>query len=274
MKNTIYTIFIISFILITSCSNSLETKYHTIRYILDTNNVYETYTIVDGSKLARPTAPVKNKHIFTGWYKDTGLLDLWNFDKDIVTSDINLYAGWDAEKYYVGSKGPTGGWIFYDDEEDGIDNIPGFRYMEVSPVDHPKTDEGTFSDLKIWGDNQQDIEGADEIYIGAGIQNTLDIITGESATDNAANLCANYSITVDGIVYDDWFLPSIGEIKEIYNKLAETKIVVFSDLGYWTSTETSKYSAWSYDLHLDSPWQQIGLTSKNSYKLIRPVRCF
>lgn len=49
-----------------------------------------------GTKLARPNAPVKNGYTFDGWYKDTAGATAWNFDTDVVTSDVTLYAKWTA----------------------------------------------------------------------------------------------------------------------------------------------------------------------------------
>lgn len=49
-----------------------------------------------GSKLAdlNVTAPVKEGYLFTGWYKDEACTMAWDDEKDTITSDITLYAGW------------------------------------------------------------------------------------------------------------------------------------------------------------------------------------
>jgi len=47
-----------------------------------------------GSKLSKPvTEPVKADHAFYAWYRDTDFTLKWDFDNDIVTSVVNLYAG-------------------------------------------------------------------------------------------------------------------------------------------------------------------------------------
>lgn len=47
-----------------------------------------------GTTIAAPDAPVKDGFAFGGWYKDTDCTDGWNFNTDVVTADITLYAKW------------------------------------------------------------------------------------------------------------------------------------------------------------------------------------
>lgn len=50
---------------------------------------------IKGKRLTTPTTPVKNENIFAGWYKDQNFNTLWNFDNDIVSSNITLYSKWE-----------------------------------------------------------------------------------------------------------------------------------------------------------------------------------
>lgn len=45
--------------------------------------------------LSKPSDPKKSGYKFAGWYKDKGLTTLWNFEKDVVSSDMTLYAKWE-----------------------------------------------------------------------------------------------------------------------------------------------------------------------------------
>jgi len=47
-----------------------------------------------GGKVTKPSDPTLMDYIFDGWYKETTSTTLWNFDVDVVTSDITLYAKW------------------------------------------------------------------------------------------------------------------------------------------------------------------------------------
>lgn len=46
------------------------------------------------SKISKPDYPSEEESDFLGWYKGTDFIEKWDFDKDTVTSNITLYAGW------------------------------------------------------------------------------------------------------------------------------------------------------------------------------------
>jgi uncharacterized repeat protein (TIGR02543 family) len=53
--------------------------------------------VSSGGKVARPTDPARGGYFFTGWYRDAAYSQVWDFDTDVVTSDITLYANWVSE---------------------------------------------------------------------------------------------------------------------------------------------------------------------------------
>ena len=99
-----------------------------------------------------------------------------------------------------------------------------------------------------WGCSQTEITGADGTAIGTGAQNTLDILAGCSEDGIAAKLCADYGITVDGITYDDWFLPSKDELNLFYLKKEEI-LGDFEDAIYSSSSQYSGIGSWSQDFY-------------------------
>lgn len=50
--------------------------------------------VESGHSFAAPTNPIRNGFLFTGWYTDEACTDLWDFDTDTVTDDMELHAGW------------------------------------------------------------------------------------------------------------------------------------------------------------------------------------
>ena len=50
--------------------------------------------IIAGDTIERPKEPSADGYRFDGWYQDTACTKAWNFDEDIVQSDITLYARW------------------------------------------------------------------------------------------------------------------------------------------------------------------------------------
>ena len=85
-------------------------------------------------------------------------------------------------------------------------------------------------------------------------------------TSGAANLADAYTRTVSGVVYGDWFLPSKGELNQMYgNRVA---IGGFSSDTYWSSSEYDGNFAWSQCFN--DGFQCRNYKSATLY--VRPVR--
>ncbi|MDE7266054.1 MAG: BspA family leucine-rich repeat surface protein, partial [Lachnospiraceae bacterium] len=60
---------------------------------------YATYTEIQwGSIIKCPTSPQAEGYKFTGWYKDAACRTLWFFEKNTITNNITLYAGWEESE--------------------------------------------------------------------------------------------------------------------------------------------------------------------------------
>ena len=58
--------------------------------------------IIDyGTKVAKPADPTMTGYSFSGWYKDAGCTNAWDFNLDIVTGNTTLYAKWVINSYAV-----------------------------------------------------------------------------------------------------------------------------------------------------------------------------
>ncbi len=139
--------------------------------------------------------------------------------------------------YLVGDRGPTGGWIIHDK---GYDS-DGWRYLEAAPED--QTTGWTMGDWAPWGCNGKSIPGARKTAIGTGMQNTKAILQECNEPLIASRRCADYR----GGGKDDWFLPSLDELKAIYLHLYKQGLAGLGLAGYWSSSETTKGYAWFYN---------------------------
>lgn len=201
---------------------------------------------------------------FKGWdtQADGTGVRFFEGDKIILKSDLELYAIFGM--FVVGDRGPSGGYIFYDDESDGVDNISEFRFLEVASNDIVGVP---------WGTTGSSVLGADGTAIGTGAQNTLDIIAGDVSTTNAAHACADYYVEYNDTTYDDWFLPSKDELNVLFDNLKTNSFVGFQNCYYWSSSESSPYSAWVQSGDYAQTIYKHLVTSTD-FAYVRPVRAF
>lgn len=60
----------------------------------DGNPKLSNQTVDKGSLVTKPAAPTKENFDFDDWYKEADCKTKWNFETDIVTENVTLYAGW------------------------------------------------------------------------------------------------------------------------------------------------------------------------------------
>ena len=61
----------------------------------------DTLEVTENSLIPKPADPTKAGHTFGGWYKEGALTNLWNFDTEVVTADLTLYAKWLPKEFTV-----------------------------------------------------------------------------------------------------------------------------------------------------------------------------
>jgi len=117
-----------------------------------------------------------------------------------------------------------------------------------------------------WGCYLTKIIGADGYAVGTGNQNTVDIVNDCPDDGTAAKIC--YDLVLSG--YDDWYLPSIGELSLMYTYLKTNGLGGFVNDAYWSSTQSDFNEAYMMDFFDGS------LTSINkdiTYR-VRAIRAF
>ena len=208
-------------------------------------------------------------------------------------------------EYSVGDIGPAGGYVFYDKGE----YSDGWRYLEAAPADLkviggvPTVDSSisgfdrvdgricfgfyresaTGSNLFVNGTTRYDPTNCTLTDIGTGKNNTLllveamgdkawSLLKGDEVTQfYPAKLCYDLVYTVDGITYDDWFLPSQDELDLMYNNVKAKGLggFVFDSL-YWSSSEYDPELMWRQ--YFDNGYQLYG--RRDIISKVRPVRAF
>ncbi len=175
-----------------------------------------------------------------------------------------------SKKYAIGSKGPAGGYIFYDCDADNnsgnadglISSECGWRYLEAAPED--------LNGLYGWGSNS--FSDGNGTGLGDGKSNTEDLMFEiymiSSHSHDAAEACYNYSYGG----YKDWFLPSKDELNLMYKNLKKANMggEWNTSFYYWSSSEEGFSEAWAQNFNNGSP-----LWYSRSYGFrVRPVRAF
>jgi hypothetical protein len=108
--------------------------------------------------------------------------------------------------------------------------------------------------------------------VGAGLKNTALIIANQGAVNGnafAATVCNEYSVTVDGVTYGDWYLPSKNELNLLY--LQKSVVGGFASNVYWSSTEFGNdVLAWNQDFANGLQYYDY----KNFTRYVRAIRAF
>ncbi|MCP4131735.1 MAG: InlB B-repeat-containing protein [bacterium] len=147
--------------------------------------------------LGNPGSLLKTGEYFVGWNTQAngeGTTHAEGANIPMGSNNVTLYAKWG---YLVGDVGPAGGHIFFVKDE----YSDGWRYLEAAPASTEWTD-------LAWGGYNTRLGGT-SAEVGTGKANTEFIVNALGIGGNYAAL-ACYLLVVNG--YNDWFLPSYGDI--------------------------------------------------------------
>lgn len=223
---------------------------------------------------------------FEVWAVASSGVHLYEGETDhVVGTNSNSITVVTQAVYTVGSTGPAGGFVFYDKGA----YSDGWRFLEAAP--YGWYNEGADPSVPF-GYYRETSGGANLSVntgegIGTGEDNTALLVaamesaayTASTGTDTtssyAAKLCSDYSVSVGGTVYDDWFLPSSGpiyssEIDEMYKNLKNTGLGGFANDAYWSSREVNALSAY-YCGFINGAGNYTG---RNVSWRVRPARAF
>lgn len=204
----------------------------------------------------------------------------------------------------VGDTGPGGGKIFYVAATPfacGPTRATTCTYLEAAPA---LWNAGLAEPTRRWAQstpvNYQSAavsspDTATAAAIGWGYRNTRAIVSqgNTNTATSAAALADSYIVTVSGVIYDDWFLPSMDELNQMckwvrgitgINLTTLTTVCAggtlntgvgaagagFAGVDYWSSSERLTYTAWGQSFFDGA---QIDYNKIVSFH-VRPVRAF
>ncbi|MCL2230300.1 MAG: DUF1566 domain-containing protein [Treponema sp.] len=157
----------------------------------------------------------------------------------------------------VGSRGPGGGIVFYDKGNDE----GGWQFLEAATTG---LGNHLWASRNYYGTNIPTQSG-----IGTGKANTAAILAADY-NSSAINVAVNYR----GGGFDDWFMPSIDELAEIY----KYAIYFFSLAGsrVWSSTQAPPTNAGAGGAmsFAFEPNGAPSASSKQSSLTVLPIRAF
>ena len=166
--------------------------------------------------------------------------------------------------YKVGATGPGGGYIFFVDYFGQYS--PSFTYLEAAPKDASTStvvwcvgngaNTAIFTETAVgWGPSTA---------VGAGSANTTTMLA--QCTSGAATAAHSYSNNG----YNDWFLPSLGELMLMYTNLRQAGVGGFAGNSYWSSSEYGSGNAWYQGFSSGSQ----NYSNKGNPLSVRAVRAF
>jgi len=181
-----------------------------------------------------------------------------------------------ARNTIIGDTGPAGGIIFYvassgfhvQGYSGGTGSFAQYTayYLEAAPAN-------VGSSIQ-WGANGTIISDLppflSSTFIGNGRRNTqiiVNYLATTSETGTAAQVCASKTVTVGGTVFNDWFLPNLVELNEMYKAKGQTGIPTS---GWFWSSSQDGYDAWFQDFNNGGQ----NTYYKDNYCNVRAVRAF
>lgn len=161
----------------------------------------------------------------------------------------------------IGAKGPAGGIIFYDEKTVKTYSDYSWRFFEASSDNLTSCAVAPSDGAAYYGCS------ADR---GRGKDNTKQLKT---LTNYAAAKCLGYSVTVGGVAYSDWFLPSS---KELYEMIKANALVgkITTHQYYASSSVSGSVVVDTVLLKADGTISSTSIDRDYSGLVVRPVRCF
>ena len=182
------------------------------------STVAKINNIISGTSITEPIAPTRSGYTFNGWYKESGCINKWDFNTDIVTHNVILYAGWVSNTAHDYDNDPKD-----TDTPKVKDSIPVSTTVKGSIVDNSTGTEVSTVPVKVTADSN----GNSKITLDASQIIVLKKPDGEKST-----LSDESKITFDTTANTPITMKSDGTIQiSNLSKGTENKLNITYDLG-------------------------------------------
>lgn len=141
-------------------------------------------------------------------------------------------------------------------------------YLDSTKLHGMVMSENDVTTLSRWGCPIKKVVGAQSEAVGAGQSNTAAILAACTDPNTAADYCDKYVLGS----YNDWFLPSVGEMSLIYQNLVSKGIGKYVSGFYWTSTQDPTSAGFARIVRFDDGGTQSA--GKDNLSPIKAVRKF
>jgi hypothetical protein len=164
----------------------------------------------------------------------------------------------------VGDLAPGGGRVFYVSSTPiaAVGGISGGGiYLATAPE---------VIGTRTWCNSTSIGASALSTAVGAGAFNTS-ILTSNCSLSSNAGRSVSEIYDING--YDDWFLPTVGDLAEIKSRLVNTGLQSISG-DFWSSSTIGTTSAYGYNFGLGSYWSTSISQAVSDPKNVLPIRAF
>ncbi len=136
----------------------IDVTYFTIIFDSTGGNDIDAQLIAEGEKIVEPASPIREGHTFDGWYKEFGLATKWNFQTDIPTSNLTLYAKW-IETEDEDPVDEEGTLTFQDEFNDSTLDMSKWSYQNGSGAEYG---------IPFWGNQEKQYYKSQNIEVSGG----------------------------------------------------------------------------------------------------------
>jgi uncharacterized repeat protein (TIGR02543 family) len=78
-----------------------EQNVFTVKFNSNSENQIDAQEVAGNQKIKQPIELIKRGYSFKGWFIDENFTTRWNFEQDVVTENLTLYAKWEVQEFVI-----------------------------------------------------------------------------------------------------------------------------------------------------------------------------